>query len=271
MTENESKEKEPSHERNPSEGRATLESIHMAVRSDGETELARSSYALFWSGIAAGMAMSFSLICEGLLRHSLPDQSWRHVVTQFGYSVGFLIVILGRQQLFTENTITVVLPVLHRKSLSTIGNLVRVWGIVLASNLIGGAIVALAIANTKSFDPEILTAFEEIGAEAIKPDFGTILIRGIFAGWLIALMVWVLPATGSARFWAIIVFAWVIGLGHFTHVIAGSIEVFFLAAKGSASWIDMLVGYSLPALLGNILGGVLLTAGINHAQFSIDE
>jgi len=271
MTADDSNGKEPSPEDRVSEGRATLELIHDAVRSDGERELARRNSALFWSGAAAGMAMSFSLICEGLLRQALPDQVWRPTVTQFGYSFGFLIVILGRQQLFTENTITVVLPVLHRKSLSSFGHLLRVWGIVLLSNLLGGAIVALAIAKTNAFAPEALRAFEEIGLEAIEPAFGTLLIRGIFAGWLIALLVWILPATASARFWAIIVFAYVIGLGHFSHVIAGSIEVFFLAANGSATWGGVLVGYTLPALIGNVAGGVLLAAVINHAQYSIDE
>lgn len=255
----------------PGDSRATLETIHDTVRSDGENELQRSNAALAYSGIAAGMAMTFSLITEGLLHHYLPDQPWRPAVSNVGYSVGFLIVILGRQQLFTENTLTVVIPFLHDRTLQTFGHIVRVWSIVLLSNLIGGAGVAMVLANTQSFDPEIREAFCEIGRSAIDPGFSTILLRGVYAGWLIALLVWILPATGSAKLWAIVIFAYVIGLAHFSHVIAGSIEVFYLAAEGSESWLGVLFDYSLPALIGNVLGGVLLTALINHAQVVADK
>lgn len=254
-----------------SDSRATLAAIHAAVYSDGETELQRSVPALLWSGLAAGMAMSFSLIAEGLLRNYLPDQSWQPVVTNFGYSIGFLIVILGRQQLFTENTITVIIPLLHRRNLSSLLKVLRVWGVVLVANLIGGAAVAIVLANTNSFAPEIRDSFHAIGVSAIEPSFSTILLRGVYAGWLIATLVWILPAAGSAKFWAIIVFAYLIGLAHFTHVIAGSIEVFYLAAVGTHSWSAVLLGYSAPALIGNVLGGVLLTAVVNHAQVVADS
>src|SRR6056297_3513825 len=233
--------------------RATLEKIHDTVRSDGENELQRSNAALAYSGFAAGMAMAFSLMTEGLLRHYLPDQPWRPAVSNFGYSVGFLIVILGRQQLFTENTLTVVLPFLHDRTLKAFGHVARIWSIVLISNLIGGAVVATVLANTNSFDPEVRQAFHEIGRSAMEPTFSTILLRGVYAGWLIALLVWILPATGSAKLWAIIIFAYLIGLAHFTHVIAGSIEVFYFAAAGSESWLRALLHYSLPALIGNVL------------------
>lgn len=187
------------------DGRATLKTIHTTVRHDGETELRRSSSALAWSGLAAGMAMSFSLMSEGLLRHYLPDETWRPLLTNFGYSLGFLIVILGRQQLFTENTITVVIPLLHERTLATFGNVIRVWTIILLSNLVGGDIVALVLVHTPSFSPEIRNAFHEIGQAAMEPTFGTALLRGVYAGWLIALLVWILPAAGSARFWAIVI------------------------------------------------------------------
>src|SRR5215207_8851999 len=89
--------------------------VYKAILKEGEGELARSSSALFWSGLAAGLSMGLSMIAEGLLHAHLPDAPWRPLVAKFGYSVGFLIVILGRQQLFTENTLTPVLPLLRRK------------------------------------------------------------------------------------------------------------------------------------------------------------
>src|SRR5579884_3436773 len=88
--------------------------VYKAVCKEGADELERPSSALFWSGLAAGLSMGFSLVTEGLLSAYLPDSHWRPLVAKFGYSLGFLIVILGRQQLFTENTLTVILPLLSK-------------------------------------------------------------------------------------------------------------------------------------------------------------
>src|SRR5947209_2624298 len=93
--------------------------VYKAIFKEGSDELERPSSALFWSGLAAGLSMGFSLVAEGLLRSHLPETEWRTVITKFGYSIGFLIVILGRQQLFTENTLTVILPLLQKKDLKT--------------------------------------------------------------------------------------------------------------------------------------------------------
>src|SRR5690349_16875351 len=108
--------------------------IHEVIRRRGEDELARSNSALAWSGLAAGMSMGFSMIAEGLLQVHLPAQPWATAVSKFGYSVGFLLVILGRQQLFTENTLTPVLPVLAKRDLATVIQMLRLWVIVLTFN-----------------------------------------------------------------------------------------------------------------------------------------
>src|ERR1041385_6652600 len=108
--------------------------VYKAILKEGEEELARSSAALFWSGLAAGLSMGFSMITEGLLHAYLPETHWRPLISKLGYSVGFLIVILGRQQLFTENTLTPILPLLLRKDASTLMNVLRLWSVVLAAN-----------------------------------------------------------------------------------------------------------------------------------------
>src|SRR5579885_2100774 len=73
--------------------------VYQAICNEGENELARSSAALAWSGLAAGLSMGFSLVAEGLLTVHLPEAPWRPLITKLGYSVGFLMVVLGRQQL----------------------------------------------------------------------------------------------------------------------------------------------------------------------------
>jgi formate/nitrite transporter FocA (FNT family) len=247
------------------------EVVYKAILHEGESELERKSAALFWSGLAAGLSMGFSLVTEALLRGHLPDTTWRLLVAKFGYSVGFLIVILGRQQLFTENTLTPILPLLSRKEGASIGNVMRLWGVVLAANLIGGVLISLTLAKTNALDPRTHAAAIAIAHEAVTPGFGTVLLKAIFAGWLIALMVWLLPFAETARVWVIILITYVIGAAGFSHSIAGSIEVFVLAWLGEKSWATVLGGFVAPALIGNIIGGVALVAALNHAQVVAGE
>ena len=119
--------------------------VHEAIRLDGEEELRRSSSALAWSGLAAGLSMGFSLVGEGVLRACMPDAPWRPAIAKLGYSLGFLIVILGRQQLFTENTLTAILPLLARRNLGTLWQVLRLWTVVLAANLAGAHVFAWVV------------------------------------------------------------------------------------------------------------------------------
>ena len=143
--------------------------VHEAVRREGEEELERTNSALAWSGLAAGLSMGFSLIAEGLLRSKLPDTSWRPLITKFGYSAGFLLVILGRQQLFTENTLTPMLPLFHRKDKQTLFNVARLWAVVLLSNMMGALLISWALAKTAVFSPDVHTAFSDIARESLGP------------------------------------------------------------------------------------------------------
>lgn len=258
----EKKLEEEAHERSSPQGKV----VYHAVLQEGEDELDRPSSALFWSGLAAGLSMGFSLIAEGLLRAHLPDTPWRPLITKFGYSLGFLIVVLGRQQLFTENTLTPILPLLKSKSAAVFANVMRLWGVVFLSNMIGTVAIGWAVARTNAFDEHARSVFFEIGKEAMEPGFAAIFVRGIFAGWLIALMVWLLPYAETARIHVIIILTYVIGIAHFSHVIAGAATVFATAAGGQATWGHAVIGFIVPSLIGNILGGVTLVAALNHAQ-----
>jgi formate/nitrite transporter FocA (FNT family) len=240
--------------------------VHEAVRREGEEELERSSQALAWSGLAAGLSMGFSFIAEGLLRSHIPDAPWRPLIVKLGYSAGFVLVILGRQQLFTENTLTPILPLLHRKNLQTLLQVLRLWVVVLIANLLGALVIAWVLGNTGAFQPEVRQTFSDIAHESANVTFGLALLRGVFAGWLIAFMVWLLPFAESARVAVIVGITWLVGVGQFTHIIAGSVDVLFLVMTGALPFSHYLGGYMVPTLLGNILGGVSLVAALNHAQ-----
>jgi len=245
----------------------TVHVVHEAVRREGEEELKRTPSALFWSGLAAGLSMGFSLITEGIIRSCLPVTPWRPLITKLGYSVGFVIVILGRQQLFTENTLTAILPLLHSHGdREVLRKVARLWGVVLLANLAGALAIAWVLGNTAVFPPQVRSAFAGIARASLGLGFGVVVLRGVFAGWLIALLVWVLPFAESSRFFVIVALTWVIGIGAFSHIVAGSVDVLFLATTGAAGFGETVGGYIVPALIGNILGGVALVAVLNHAQ-----
>jgi formate-nitrite transporter family protein len=239
---------------------------HEVIRREGEKELERSPQALAWSGLAAGLSMGFNLIAEGMLRSHLPDAPWRPLVAKLGYSVGFLIVILGSQQLYTENTLTPIVPLMTRKTSEMVGRVLRLWAIVLATNLIGTIVFAWVVARTTLFDPDVHVAFLGVASEALRGDFATTFVRAIFAGWIIALMVWMLPGAQSEQVPVIVAMTYLVGVAGLAHIIAGSVEVAYLVARGAATWGDYLGRFVAPTLLGNTLGGVTLVAALNHAQ-----
>jgi formate/nitrite transporter FocA (FNT family) len=245
--------------------------VYEAIRLEGEEELSRRAAALAWSGLAAGLSMGFSFISEALLMSHLPDQHWRPLISKTGYCIGFLVVVLGRQQLFTENTLTVILPLLVRKSLGTFLNVLRLWAVVLSANLVGTFLFALFVAHSSLLTSEVHNSLSAIGAAHLVAGFATVFVRAIFAGWLIALMVWLLPGAESSRVIIIILLTYLIGLGHFTHIIAGSTTLFYLIAMHSLSWGAYFLHFFLPTLLGNILGGVSLVAALGHAQVLTGE
>lgn len=240
--------------------------VYETIRREGEEELARPASALAWSALAAGLSMGFSFVAEALLSSHLPDQPWRALISRAGYCIGFLIVILGRQQLFTENTLTVVLPLLVKKDLSTLLRMLRLWAVVLAANLVGTFLFALCIGKIHIFDAHTQETLTNIGVAHLGAGFGTVLMRAIFAGWLIALMVWLLPGAESSRIAIVIIITYLVGISGFNHVIAGSTTMFFLIVTKVITWKIYLAQFLIPTLLGNVIGGFALVAALGHAQ-----
>jgi formate/nitrite transporter FocA (FNT family) len=241
--------------------------IFETVRREGEGELGRPVLSLAFSGLAAGLSMGMSLAGEGIIRSMLPEAKWAPLVDSAGYTIGFLIVVLGRQQLFTENTLTAILPLLDaREKLPVLRRVARLWAVVLAANILGAALFAYAAAHSPIFSTDVRATFGEIGRAAAAPGFGEIVVRGIAAGWLIALMVWLLPGAEQTRLFVILIVTYVVGLGSFSHIIAGSVEVLYVVATGGLTWLQYLGNYLLPVFLGNVIGGVSLVALLNYGQ-----
>lgn len=247
------------------------EVVFETVRREGRTELQRGPAALAFSALAAGLSMGFSLVLTGLLRTHLPDTPWRTLIENVGYTAGFVIVILGRQQLFTENTVTVILPLLDSKhKLQTLGKVARLWAIVLAANLLGAAIIAYALAHTGSFDENVRRNFLQIGVQTMAPPASVIFARGIFAGWLLALMVWLLPAADTQKLFVILMVSYLVGVLGLSHVVAGSVDAFYAVFAGHATLGSYVGHFLLPVFFGNTLGGVLLVSLLNYGQVAPD-
>jgi formate/nitrite transporter FocA (FNT family) len=242
--------------------------IHEVVREEGEAELERRSSAVAWSGLAAGLSMGFSFLGLAFMRGLLPDQPWAQLIYAAGYTIGFVITILGRQELFTESTLTAVLPLLVRRDLKTFFSLLRFWAIVLLTNLMGTALFALLMSLDGLFPAGVTSAMQHVGSAVVSEEFLPDLVKSIFSGWLIALMAWVLPSAKSARLFVVMLFTYIVALGGLPHVVAGSVEAAYAVIMHLASFQNYLLHFLLPTLLGNTLGGVTLVALLNHAPLS---
>jgi formate/nitrite transporter FocA (FNT family) len=240
--------------------------IYEVVRRLGDEEMARPFNSLWWSGVAAGLSISFSLLAQAILRTHLPDTSWQPLLTSFGYCVGFIMAVMSRQQLFTESTITAVLPVVAEFTWRNIGRMARLWAIVLAANLTGTLFAALFCTYTPVLPAQIYDGMVTVSRDLLAFSWSEMLFRAIAAGFLMAAMVWLMPGAERAQFHVITLTTWLIAVGGFTHIVAGSMEAYLLILAGDWMWWQMVSQFAAPVLIGNIVGGTALFALIAYAQ-----
>lgn len=241
--------------------------IYEAIRREGDYELSRPLSALWWSGVVAGLAISMSVFCKGFLTQILPDADWAPAITNLGYTVGFLIVILGRMQLFTESTITPILPLFLEPTWPKLYRIARLWGIVFLANMLGCAAAALVLDYIRFLPPEqfdgILTVSRHYAEATAVENF----FWGIPAGFTMAALVWILPRMeGAGEVLVILSLTYMIGLGGMSHVVAGATELFILVGLGELGPGTAIFGGVLPAFAGNVLGGTGIFAALTFAQ-----
>ncbi len=240
--------------------------VHEVIRLQGDEELDRPALSLLSSGFAAGVSICASVLAEAFLKQRLPDAEWTHLVIDLGYTVGFIIAILGNLQLFTENTITVVLPVATHPSRGNFARLARLWALAILANLAGTLGVMALLANGWLVDPPQLDAAVAVASPLLDHGVVTTLLRGIPAGFLIASIAWILPNARGSEFWVVFLITYVVAIGGMSHVVAGSAEAWLLWLTGKASFGWAVGGFILPALAGNIIGGTGLFAVLAHGQ-----
>lgn len=245
--------------------------LYNATAEDGYEMLQRPLTGLAYSGISAGLSIGFSVVASSVLFAELSHFSWHMLLVAVGATLGYLVVILGRQGLVTESAVAVSLPVLSLKKVGLIKKALAVLGVVTVGNLLGALLFALLLARTDLLELRYLEGLRELAMKTIEPGFSTLFVRGILGGWAIAMAVWTGPSAGPARVATIFMLAYLTGLAHFTHLAAGSIEVLYLAFSGQIPVSQYFISFLPPVMLGNLFGGVVMVALLNHLQVSRDQ
>lgn len=238
----------------------------------GLIEFRRSDSGLFLSALAAGMEIGFSLLLMGVIYNLFEGDIKSGTLTlllALSYTLGFIFVILGKSELFTEHTALAVIPVLNGSE--SLKSLLKLWCLVYAGNIIGGTIIAWILTQlgpTIGFMDH--KDFSFFANELTKYNWSTIFFSSILAGWMMGLLGWLVSSSQDSltRVFMIILVTGVISLGGFHHCIIGSIEVISGVISGEAiTWADY-GKFQLWATLGNAIGGVVFVALLkfSHAK-----
>ncbi len=247
----------------PDTRRLTAAEIFRAAIENAREELRRSDQKLAFSGVAGGLTMGLTALAVASMR-ALPG-AVGPIAPYLLYPLGFIAVIIGRAQLFTENTLYPVVLVLdeRRHLIKTL----RLWAIVLASNLVGAFLFALLAVKSAALRPGILAQLIDLGKESAFGSGAHFFWSGVIGGWLIAMVAWTVTASHwtIGQFAIIYLFTFVVGIGHFAHCIAGSAEILSALVAGAVPFTDYF-RWLLPAVSGNICGGVLMVSLLNYGQ-----
>lgn len=261
-------EEKPDSSGGPQVGtRYSAEEIHENIVQAADEEMDRPAMELSFSGFSSGLSIGFSFLAVAVLSARMsPDL--RDIAAAIAYPLGFVFVVLARHQLFTENTLEPVIPLLERHDAESFAKVMRLWGIVLPSNLLGALVFAFVVSHTQVLEPSLNDSLRKVAEHSYEGGPLLVFYKAIWAGWLIALMAWLISSTREtiaqlALIW--ITTAPIAGFG-FKHSIAGAAEAFYLFCIGQISFADAWLSFELPALAGNIIGGVVLVALLNHGQ-----
>lgn len=245
--------------------RLTAHQIFESAVQLARDELERHWTELSFSGIAGGVTMGLTGLSAGLVVWVLGPGATSRLIAAAVYPVGFMAVIIGRAQLFTENTLYPVVLVLKEKR--HIAKTLRLWGVVFAGNLVGAAIFAVIVSKTEALPAGLRDTLIAVGMDSPQHPFSAIFWSGVVGGWLVALVAWLVTASHWTTGQAMMVWAmtFILGLGHFSHCIASSGEILSAVFSGSASF-GQYAGWLAAATLGNIVGGIGMVSLLNYGQ-----
>ncbi len=252
-----------SHQKNLS--RPSAREIYQQVAKNAREELKRTSFSLAISGFTGGIFMGLSALGVGISLAHLGSAGGAFIISRMFYPLGFIVVILGRSQLFTENTLYPVALVLTEPR--QIWNTLRLWATVLPSNILGALAFASLAALTRAIPADVVQSMASLGIAAVNQPPGTIFWSGVVGGWIIATAAWLVSGSHSITGSVMIIWAltFVVGLGNFAHCIATSGEVLIAVLRGQLAWAQY-PQWLGPAVAGNICGGVFMVTLLEYGQ-----
>jgi formate/nitrite transporter FocA (FNT family) len=238
--------------------------------AEGMHVFERSGWGLFISALSAGLDIGFSLFLMAVMRSKTQghlSEAVVEILVANAYTIGFIFVVVGRSELFTEQTTLAVLPLLDRRvGFASLG---RLWITVYIGNLIGAtAFAALAVWIGPTMGSIKESAFGTIAHHLTDHSIHAIFLSAVLAGWLMGLLSWLVSAARDTISQVVIVWlvALTIGLAGLHHVIAGTVEVLSGAFAGQGISAADFGKFLLWATLGNIVGGVLLVAIVKYGH-----
>jgi len=237
----------------------------------GLKEYKRSDLGLFLSSLSAGLEVGFSILIIGVIYTLFKNESSNGqlaLMMALVYPIGYIFVIIGRSELFTEHTTLATLPLMNGET--TMGSLAKLWIIVYLGNLVGGYIFgSIVLIFNSEMNLIGKDFFYFVSEKMLKYSISATLISGIMAGWLMGMLSWLLSASQDtfSRIIMIFLVTFVISIAGLHHCIVGSIEVFmaFFAEANQISWLQFFKFQAL-ATMGNIIGGVFLVAVVKFAH-----
>ncbi len=238
-------------------------------------EYDRPNTQLFLSAFAAGMEIGFSVLLMGViyeLFHDTTSESSLHMMIALAYPIGFLFVVIGRSVLFTEHTTLAILPVLSNRA--SLGDLLKHWAVIYSANLLGGYVFAFGLVLLCGrMDIISDSSFYHLAEKMIKYDSLTILLSGLFAGWLMGLVSWLITASQEtiSRMLIVIIVTSVIGLAGLHHSIVGSIEIICGYLVSPDVTLADYGRVQLFTTLGNILGGMIFVGVLKFSHVNITD
>ena len=249
----------------PVTARLTAAEIYTAAVQIGEDELKRSSTGLALSGLAAGLGMGLTGLGSAAILAEVGDGVAHHLLATLLYPLGFIVVIVGRAQLFTENTLFPVILVLDRRR--HLRNTLRLWAVVFIANVVGALLFAVLMIRCGAVSPEVARAMSQLGGQTVQGSFGHLFWAGVAGGWIIALMAWLVTASRFTigQIALVYLMTFVVGAAGLAHCIAGSTEALSAVLAGQVS-AGTFVVWLLAATLGNTVGGVIIVSLLNYGQ-----
>jgi len=237
----------------------------------GLSELQRPTTGLSLSALSAGLDIGFGPLLMAVLLTTAGVAGAGELTTELllavAYGVGFIFVVLGRSELFTEHTTLAVLPVIDGKA--TVARLVRLWGIVYVANLFGAlAFAGLIVTVGPSVDVVSQSALVELARiYTDQPSVG-LLGGGVLAGWLMGLLTWLVAGADStgARLLVVWLIAAAIGIAHLPHCIAGTVEVVAGVLVSPTLSPSALGRFLVLSTVGNLVGGTVFVSLLKYGH-----